>query len=160
MSDLRSSLTKLDLSEVQTYIQSGNIVFNSNESDAKLLESQIKSLIETDFNLDVPVIIRGKEAFLDLIEYCPFEINETSLKQIHFTFLKEEVAIENQNILNELIPSDEELVFLNQDIILKCGERYSQTKLNNGYIEKKLKVSTTTRNLKTVLKLKELVCER
>jgi uncharacterized protein (DUF1697 family) len=160
MVDLKEALTAKGLSNIETYIQSGNVVFDADVPNLKVLEEQVKELIASTFGFDVPVIIREKNDFLKLINTNPFEINEVSLRQVHMIFLKERPITENVDLVKSLIPEGEELVFVEKDLILKCGEKYSQVKMNNAFIEKKLKVSATTRNWKTVLKLKEMVCRR
>ena len=160
MSDLKEALTSLDLTNITTYIQSGNVLFDTKSPNELNLEERIKDLIYVNFGFDVPVIIREKQEFLQLINNCPFEIDAISLKQVHVTFLSAVPQEEQVNELKSAVPENEELIFLNDNFILKCGDRYSQAKLNNGFIERKLKVTATTRNWKTILKLKELACER
>jgi uncharacterized protein (DUF1697 family) len=160
MVDLKEVLNGIGLFNVETYIQSGNVVFDAKVSNLKELENQVKELIASKFGFDVPVIIREKDNFLQVIDSNSYKIDDDSLKRFHMIFLNEEPTKENANLLKSFIPEDEELAFIEQDLILKCGERYSQAKLNNGFIEKKLKVAATTRNWKTVLKLKEMVCRR
>ncbi len=151
MQDLRSLLEKDGFVNVKTYIQSGNIGF---DSDKEIIQSvnKIERLIKDNYGFDVPVIVIEQTKIQDIIEGMPYGVNEN----IHITFLKEEPAIEKVNNLqiNEFLP--EEFKITPSAIYLKCVEKYHQSKLSNNFFEKKLGVTATTRNWKTVNKLVEL----
>ena len=54
------------------------------------------------------------------------------------------------------VKAPERLVFVGREVYLYCPNGYGKTKFSNVFIEKKLGVSATTRNWKSVLKLHEL----
>ncbi|MWD30876.1 DUF1697 domain-containing protein, partial [Aquicoccus sp. SCR17] len=57
MADLRETLIKTGLNHVETYIQSGNVVFRDGESNKRVLESRIHKAILDDFGFEVPVLV-------------------------------------------------------------------------------------------------------
>ena len=157
MIDLKAQLTQLGFENIETYIQSGNVVFDSQENDAKKIEEIVTNMISDVFDLEVPVVIRSKKDFLAMLEGNPHEVNENSIKSLHLIFLKSQPE---QAKFEEILSMDvegESLNLVHLDLILKCGEKYSQVKLNNAFVERKLKVSSTTRNWKTIVKIKDLL---
>lgn len=71
MAELRDALQPLGLQNIRTYIQSGNILFESSESEA-LLQQQIQETIQTTFTITSTVIIRTAEEFRSIVNNCPF----------------------------------------------------------------------------------------
>ena len=72
MAELRTILEQAGLEHVQTYIQSGNVVFQSLRNPAQI-ESDIKGAIMDHFNFDVPVLVRTHQDLSDILKNCPFE---------------------------------------------------------------------------------------
>ena len=150
MQDLRTLLVSLEFQNVQTYIQSGNIILDSNQLKQDIVE-QIKTGIKKTFGYDVPVIIRTVSEWKDTITNNPYPISEEKL--VYFTFLSR--VPENTNIEINGGPDDEFTIY--KDVVyLYCLTGYGKTKLSNNLFERKLKVEATTRNYRTTLKLLEL----
>jgi len=72
MEELRKLLGKLGLEGVVTYIQSGNVVFNSSHSDKKRLEELISSQLENHYGFKVPVIVKNISEWQVVIDQMPF----------------------------------------------------------------------------------------
>lgn len=152
MKDLITLLEKNGYVNVKTYIQSGNIALNTKFNLAIEIEESITGLINSNYGFDVPVIAVTKGEVEKVIKNLPFDDEENT----HVTFLK---SMPLENDLNQIIPEDflpEKLVISGKMVYLKCVDKYHKSKLSNQLFEKKLKVSATTRNWKTVKKLLEL----
>ena len=161
MADLKSLYEALGLENVQYYLQSGNVVFDSNEKDVTKLKKSIKTQIESDYGFSVPVLILMGGYFRRLIESKLFakERSENPSK-VMVTFLYERP---DQSKLNDLnFPENEscEFVVEEHEIFLHCPDGYGRSKLSNNFFEKKLGVIATTRNWKTVDALYEMASER
>jgi len=158
MADLKLLFESLGFSNIITYIQSGNVIFDTtNELDDVELSDAIEKIILEKYKFIVPVIIRSFAEMKQLIENNPFYKNENvELNQLYLTFLKEKPI--EENILNlELYSStSDKFIVKGKDVFIFCEGKYHQSKLTNNFFEKKLKVSATTRNWKTVLKLLDL----
>jgi len=158
MKDLKELFEKLHLKQVQTYIQSGNVVF---ESDTEFTNSKLAIIIETaiekEFHFHVPIIIRSKEELKKIISLNPFIKDESiDLKKLHVTFLSEIPTKENaESIVNNDFSPDQ-FAINGKNIFLHIPKSYGETKLSNSFFEKKLKVAATTRNWNTVNKLLEM----
>ena len=100
MADLKQAFESIGLKQVKTYIQSGNIVFKS-EEDITFLKERIQSEIKNVFGFDVPVMLRTHEEFINITKRCPYEVN--SLREgesIHVAFLANELSeIEEDQLL-------------------------------------------------------------
>lgn len=154
MADLISHLAELNLQSVKTYIQSGNILFKSEESNQSILEQQIKDKIEEKYGFDVPVMVKLATDFQRVIENNPFAKDEANdIKCMHITFLGDLPTQEKTEHLACYNYPSEEYVLENKDIYLYAPNGYGRAKMTNNFFEKKLKVHATTRNWKTVNKL-------
>lgn len=154
MADLRTMLTDLGFREVQTYIQSGNIILSSDETPEKVSEI-IKNGIKKTFDYDVPVIVRTVASWQQTIDENPYADREDGKKN-YFTFL-EKIPDINTVEINKV--EGDEFTIVKDVVYLYCEGGYGKTKLSNNVLEKKLKVVATTRNLKTTLKMLELATQ-
>lgn len=153
MSDLRQILNDLDFQNVQTYIQSGNIILESEVSKV-LICDKIKKAILDKFGYEIPVIGRTIEEWEKVIEQYPF--STANEKIVAFTFLDR--IIESKEIQINNKGADE--FKLNKDVVyVYCPNGFGKSKITNNVFEKKLQVNATTRNLRTALKLLELATQ-
>jgi len=161
MADLKSLYESLGLANVQTYVQSGNVVFDSDEEDTEKLRKSIEAKIESVYGFSVPVLIRTGEDFQRLIGSRHFrEERSENPSGVLVTFLYD--FPEQSKLIELSVPETEtcEFVITDQEIFLFCPDGYGRSKLSNNFFEKKLGVTATTRNWKSVLALYEIVSER
>ena len=151
MTDLVKLYEDLGFTDVKTYIQSGNVVFNSTKKVSNsMLVKQIETKINEIYGFLVPVIIRTVDDLSKIIASNPFK-NETS-ENLYITFLSNlpnSNHLENLTELNYLL---DEFIVIEKEIYLNVSS-YGTTKLSNSFFENKLKVTATTRNWNTVNKL-------
>lgn len=159
MKDLKVLFEKLGFLKVETYIQSGNVVF---ESDLKWsnadLEVKIQQAIIETFGFDVPVIVRSADEWAKSIANNPFwKEEDADIDRLHLTCLKEVPSPEllEKIKLFQFLPDRYEII--GKDVFIFCAAGYGTSKLTNPFFESKLKVPATTRNWKTVLKLHEMI---
>lgn len=152
MADLRESLEKKNFNEVQTYIQSGNLVFNSNSRDISLLEETIKKRILQDFGFDVPVLVTTAQDLQMMLENNPYS-KEENVKQLFFVLLKKHPAKDLLSEFNALHFEGEDFFATETCVYLNCKIGYAKAKLSTNFIERKLKVEATARNLRTMHKM-------
>ncbi len=157
MADLVESLAKAGLLEVRTYIQSGNIGFASRKNCSGL-EKLIRDAISHSFGYDVPVMVREQSFFVELIAnspYCKSGKPKFDITQLCATILGQKPPSKAVQTLAELEFSDEYQV-AGDVVYLRMLRGYSNTKLTNGFLEKKLGVAATSRNWKTICMLAEM----
>jgi uncharacterized protein (DUF1697 family) len=159
MDELKNLFQKLGFNAVQTYIQSGNVVFQSEQSNQKELEVLIANRVMEVFGFDVPVLVKSNKELQSIFEHNPFLKNGvTDITKLHVTFLS---AIPDAALVKQLAEFDfgtDDYVIDNSAIYIHCPENgYGKTKLSNQFLESKLKLSATTRNWKTITQLIAMV---
>lgn len=155
MKDLISHMEAIGLKEVKTYIQSGNLIFHS-ENNREDLVSLIENKIEEEYNFKVPVCIILNDELKDIIEDNPFAKNNIDHKYMYVTYLFYNPKNDLINKLEDYKYKDDEFLISEKQIYISCPGGYGRTKINNNFFESMLKIKATTRNWKTTLKLKEL----
>jgi uncharacterized protein (DUF1697 family) len=154
MDALRKAYENAGFSNVQSYIQSGNIIFKNNSGQTKELAQKINQLIQENFELDIPVLVLSVRELKHIIENNPFaQQEEKDPTFFHVTFLSEKSKLHTYSEIEAKKSEDEEISFSDDAIYLYCPNGYGKTKLTNNFIESKLKVTATTRNWKTVNEL-------
>lgn len=159
MADLRKSLEEAGLLNIRTYIQTGNILFNFIHSDTAKMENLIKKKIKTDFGYDIPVLVLSTKHLQKVKAGNPFLKKEDDIKKLHVTFLADVPKKERIKDLKVPENSKDDFELEGKTVYLYCPDGYGKTKLNPAFFERKLKVDTTTRNWKTVLKLIDMAGE-
>ena len=155
MKDLKQLFQSAGFQNIQTYVQSGNVIFDSEETRPSDLETRIEELIAEKYGFQVSVIIIKPEQLNRIIAENPFTPNEDTIKQNYLVLLKEAPAPDKVKELNSSSFKDE-FEMNKKYIYIKYRTKYSDSKLNNNFIENKLKVTASTRNWKTVLKLSSM----
>lgn len=158
MADLKVLFEKCGCKNVQTYIQSGNVVFNSTDDD---LESKIRLAIKKQYGYDVPVIIRSLEELESAVAANPFLKDKSiSIDRLHLTFLSEIPSKDFRDKLRGIDLSPDRIELVGKDVFGCVLDRFSDSKLTINLFEKTLNVAATSRNWKTVSKLLELAREK
>ena len=157
MQDLHEQLKNLNFYNTRTYIQSGNIIFESEENNSDKIKNSIENCIQDGFGFDIPVIIRTKGEFKEIIDRNPFmKRPQIKLDKLHVTFLSNIPELDKLSDLKNVNFLPDEFVISGKEVYIYCPDGYGKTKLNNTFFEKKLAQNATTRNWKTVNKLLEI----
>ncbi|NDV15119.1 DUF1697 domain-containing protein [Muricauda sp. TY007] len=155
MAELRSILEATGLKNAKTYIQSGNIVFDSDQVDKDILQEKIAATIHQHFGFDVPTLVVKKEDVKAILETNPFA-SKSEENKLYYVLFKSTPKEDLVKEFNQLHFENEGYHITDKCVYLLCKNGYGKAKLNNNLIEKKLKVEATTRNHKTMLKLLEM----
>lgn len=158
MADLRKYLGELAYENLQTYIQSGNIIFQVPENPANAtLEAAISGKIKEKYGWDVPTAVISLEELETVIREVPYGPEFlTEGNKFYVTFLEAVPTEENVEALEVYSDVDESFKWIEKRIYIHLPHGAARTKLNNNTIERKLKMNGTTRNWKTVNKMVEL----
>ena len=155
MADLKQLFLKLGCRDVESYIQSGNVIFTSEKGNAEL-EKELEAAILKQMKLDVPVILRSLEEWVQMIKANPFYSKDSEINSLYVTLLKEEPEKKHAQQLQNVHDGPDRFEIEGKNIFLECAGKYYATKWSNHFFEKKLQVQASSRNWKTVLKLAEL----
>ena len=160
MDAIRKSYDQLGFQNITTYVQSGNIVFTSKKTKSDELAQKISEQIEEDYGFEVPVIVMTIDTLRQIIDDNPF-LKDTGTERtfLHVTFLSSEPHNYDLRAIEEKKQKAEEIVVANKAVYLYCPNGYGKSKLNNRFLENKLRVGATTRNWKTTNKLLEIAQE-
>ena len=158
MMELKNLYESLGFGNVQTYVQSGNVIFDSEEKDVTKLGYEIEAQIESTFGFSVPVLIRSGDEFKRIIEYHPFAGEEAI--RVLVTFLYDRPEKSRLEDLSHYEDKVDQFAIGEREIFLFCPGGYGRTKLSNAFFEKKLEVVATTRNWKSVNALYQMAGER
>ncbi len=154
MDALQKMYTDLNFKNIQTYIQSGNVIFQYSKLVGEDLAIKISNQIQKYFGFEVPVIILETEELKEIIHNNPF-INNITKNPLnwHITFLSSKPEQIDIKIINQKKADGEEFILTEKAVYLYCPNGYGKCKLTNTFLENKLKVGATTRNWKTVNEL-------
>jgi len=157
MADLREILKTLKFEEVETYIQSGNIILRSKEGHNDKIAEKVEKGIADNFGFDVPVLVKKYEELKTIFDNNPFnDPDDIEDKKIYFALLKQVPPLELIAEFKKNKFTNDKFVFTDQCVYLNYFNGAGQAKLTNNLIERKLKVSATSRNYRTMVKLLEM----
>lgn len=151
MKDLKQMYDDLGFTDSTTYIQSGNVIFQSSETDVQKLSQIVKTQILDTFWFDVAVLTITPHLLKEVVKNNPF-IEEKFYITYLFDTPKE---IPNDKIIEKKASTEKVHIYKNI-VYFCCPEWYDKTKLSNNFFEKIFWMSATTRNLNTTKKLLEL----
>lgn len=154
MGELKKSLESMGLGRVTTYIQSGNVLFETNE-EVTLLSQRIEKEIHEFFGLSVPVVLITAMELEQIIEKCPFPA-DTLLEgeSLHVSFLAQEPSPEAVSNVLTFRSETEDCSIEGKVVYLFLRQSIRNSKLSKNL--QKLNVLGTVRNWKTVNKLSTL----
>ena len=151
---LRKALTDEGFPDVKTYIQSGNVVFNSNNTVPEQLIQQIEDLIEQSFGFRTDVILRRTSDIKTIVDSPLFNtLKSDESKRYYITFLKSSftdplaLPLFSKN-------KDVEIIYANEMDFISVSTLYKGNYgFPNAFIEKLTGIPATTRNPNTLEKL-------
>lgn len=158
MQALREHLTAMGLSNVSTYIQSGNVVFQCESDDKTQLSNQITQTIQDNHNFAPYVQILNPNKLSAAINHNPFVPTSFDPKFVHLYFLdtKPEPAADRLAQAEKLAKASETYQLLDQVFYLHAPDGIARSKLA-AKVERLFETQATARNLRTTRKILELV---
>jgi uncharacterized protein (DUF1697 family) len=155
MKDLAVLFQKAGCTEVQTFIQSGNVLFNAPTKIARQIPIVVPAEIEQRFGHRPPFVIRTAEQFAGVLENNPFPgVDED---RIYVMFLAGVPEASRVKTLDPARSAPDTFVVRGAEIYLNLPNGAGETKLTNAYFDSKLATTSTFRNWRTVTKLRALL---
>ena len=157
MRSLKESFETMGFANVSTYINSGNIIFQSKESDPRKLERKIEKMLSSEYQLDSKVVIRSLSEMEKLVQALPGKWNDDSDFRYNVIFLRH--SIDSEKILDELpANSDIEEVLYRPGALLWSLQASEATRSKFAKLaSRKIYKDMTIRNLNTTRKLNDLM---
>lgn len=156
MAELRTVFAELGYRQVQTYIQSGNVIFEEDTADEDQLIAAIRPALSARFGWDIPVLLRTGGELAAVLAGNPFQDRQDDPTKLLVTFLATAPAPDRAARLQPPPGETGELSLVGREIYLHTPDGYGRSKLTNAYLAKLLDVAATTRNWRSVAKLHEL----
>jgi uncharacterized protein (DUF1697 family) len=159
MAELRAMLERLGCTEVRTYVQSGNAVFGTTLTTAKLTQS-IEKALEDYMGRPIATTLRTEGELRAIVDRDPFPEIAKTPKYLCVTFLSHEPTKAEVAPLAALDLGDERYEIDGREIYTWHPEGQARSPLAAALQKLKLRGAVTTRNWNTVTKLLEMLGER
>lgn len=159
MKDLVATLENVGAQDVETYVQSGNAVFRSEETDASVLSRRIGAAIEEGHGFEPRVLLLGSEELESAVRSNPFPEAESDPKTLHVFFLASSPESPDLGALEEIKGGREGFVLEDRIFYLHAPDGIGRSRLAAN-TERLLGVPATARNWRTVRKVMEMAKSR
>jgi uncharacterized protein (DUF1697 family) len=157
MSSLKASFEGMGFKDVTTYINSGNVVFKTEESDARKLERDVERMLSGEYGLECKVVVRSFSEMANLLEGLPDNWGGDGRRKYDVMFLRH--SIDDGKVPDGLRPKDgiEQVVYrpgaLLWSALISDLSRTAVHRLPG----RKLFQDMTVRNLNTARRLYEIM---
>ena len=157
MGELKLLYESLGLRSVQTYINSGNVIFKTGGGDLARLGKKIEDAIEGRFGFRSDVILRTPAEMREAISRNPFASRPgLEPSRLAVSFLAGEPSAEAVEKVLAIKAEPEELRIHGRELYLYFPNGMARPKLSMAQVERTLKTPGTSRNWNTVRKLLEM----
>ncbi len=156
MKELRSLMQDLGYHNVESYIQTGNVVFQTEENNIPKLSGDITAAVKKNDGFEPYVLVLTLEELKEAIESNPFPEAESNPKSLHLNFLISEPSDPDLESLKNYKKESERFKLIDKVFYLHAPDGIGRSKLA-GKTERLVGVSMTGRNWRTVQRIMEMV---
>ena len=154
MDALRAHFEALGFTRVETFIASGNVIFESSLEDTRQHEKQIEDFLLNALGYPVATFIRTPSELVDIARYVPFSKDKLeSAQALNIAFLAEPPAIEAQTRLMSLRSEIDDFHVHGREVYWLCRLKQSQSTFSNAVLEKTFRQPSTLRGIATIQKM-------
>ena len=154
MAELRASIESLGYDDVTTYIQSGNVVFCTDEAEHDIVD-RIRAVVADRHGLSVPVVVRAGDELAGLADRHPFAADGIDPKLLHVAFLDRRPDVAGGPDPDRWLP--DRWAVAGRELFLAYPGGSARSKMTIDQFERPWGVTATARNLNTIVKLADLV---
>lgn len=155
MKDLLSLFQELGFADVQTYIQSGNVIFNASNRAVDSIAANIAAAVKSRYGFEPKILLMTAAEYRCVIDANPFRAATDDPKTLHCFFLAEPAEEADLEACSNLKLPNEEFVLSDRAFYLSAPGGVGRSKLAQR-VEKLLGVPTSARNWRTVMKIDEI----
>ncbi|MGA9770754.1 MAG: DUF1697 domain-containing protein [Blastocatellia bacterium] len=152
MDQLRRLFEEMGFSNVETFIASGNVIFDSTSRSAKTLEKKIESHLRDALGYEVATFIRTTPELAVIADYKPFP-DEEMKADLYVAFLADEPGDEAKQKVLSLTTASDEFHLYGRELYWLCRRRISESEVSGAKLAKALGMQSTLRNSTTVKKI-------
>jgi uncharacterized protein (DUF1697 family) len=154
MDTLRALFQQLNLQNVETFIASGNVIFEMNAPRADTLEQTIAQHLEQKLGFVVATFVRDESEIRAVAQYTPFPQNELDTAgAFNVAFLTQPLNKEQTQKLMTLQNKQDQFHVRGREVYWLCQTKQSDSKFSNAGLEKTIRAPATLRGFHTIQKL-------
>jgi uncharacterized protein (DUF1697 family) len=155
MDHLRRLFEEMGFSDVETFIASGNVIFDSTSRSTKSLEKKIESHLQEALGYEVATFIRATSELVVIADYKPFPDEEMKAdgSVLYIAFLADEAGDEAKRKVLALTTEVDEFHVYGRELYWLCRKKISESKVSGAHLAKALGMQSTLRNSTTVKKI-------
>ncbi len=155
MDHLKRLFEKMSFENVETFIASGNVVFETKSKTVDSIKKKIEAELEKSLGYKVATFIRTTDELKNISEYKALKKSDLNNENntLYIGFLDSTPSKENQNKVNAMQDTANEFHFNNKELYWLCRKNFSDSGITGNKLEKALGMSTTVRNLTTINKI-------
>jgi len=154
MDRLKKLFEALGLSNVETFIASGNVIFDSGSKNTEGLEKKIEARLKKSLGYEVSTFIRSTSELAEIADYKPFPESEIAKSRaLYVGFLQAPPSAEAKKKLLSVDSKIERFHFHGRELFWLLGDRFKESKFSGPLLEKTLGQPATLRNSTTVKKM-------
>lgn len=153
---LRRQFESIGLTGVETFIASGNVIFETDDPDTAALENRIENALQRELGFPVATFIRTPSKVSQIASCQPFpsKVFETAAA-FNVAFLKAPVSSTAASKLAEMENEIDRFSTVDTELYWLCQVRQSESKFSNAVLERVIGQPSTIRNVSTVKKMVE-----
>ena len=159
MDHLREIFESMGFTNVETFIASGNVIFETNSKNEGNLEKNIESKLKENLGFDVSTFIRSDSELAEIANYKPFSKSQMdSATALNVAFLSTPLDTKSKKLVMGLKTDIDDFHVYGQEVYWMCLKKQSESNFSNNLLEKTLGVKSTMRGINTVRKMTEKYC--
>ncbi|MGA7229138.1 MAG: DUF1697 domain-containing protein [Acidimicrobiia bacterium] len=155
MADLRTSLGEAGFSNVETLLQTGNVLLEPSGRSRRQVADEVERIIADRHGLDLTAVVREPQELRTVLASGPFLGDEENLSRLHVVFLETPVDTEAAAAIDPRRSPPDRFLVSGDVIYLHYPNGMGRSKLTLSYIEGALGVRGTARNWNTISKVSE-----
>ncbi|HKJ38790.1 MAG TPA: DUF1697 domain-containing protein [Anaerolineales bacterium] len=154
MDRLREIFESMGFSNVETFIASGNVIFESKSKDVDGLVKKIEKGLNESLGFEVATFIRSDSELAGIADYKPFPKSQMdSAAALNVAFLAQPLDTKSKKLLMTLKTDIDDFHVHGQEVYWLCLKKQSESKFSNAIFEKTLGVKSTFRGINTIKKM-------
>jgi len=154
MAQLKSLFEGAGLRGVETFIASGNVLFDAGPEPEPALRTHLEAHLREALGYEVATFLRSEAELAALIRCCPYaEAESASAKALNVALLQAPITEDQQARLQAMTTEMDTFRFSGREVWWRCQVKQSESKFSNAVFERALKVQATFRGYNTLQRL-------
>lgn len=160
MDYLKKLFEKMGFEKVETFIASGNVVFETKSKGVDSIKKKIETELEKSLGYKVAAFIRTTKELKEIAEHKPFKESDLNNEKnsLYVGFLNNQPDKVGQKKVLVLSDEANEFHFINKELYWLCRKNFSDSGITGKTLEKTLGMETTIRNSTTIKKMADKFC--